>query len=403
MTDLYAAYAGVRVVSGTLSIPYWGAPSADVVLATADDVPASGVLKVGNLSLACSLVRPSAAFAGQRSLRLVGGAGGWRQSVPPRAYASPGGVPLSMVLGDVAVEVGERVVVASDGMVGAYYMREAGPASRVLRQLAGMQWWVDMGGVTRVGPRTTSTIATRFDAEKYAAGVGLFSVATEDLASWQPGASFSSTLIAPTTVSSVSIRMAADGKHRLDVLAGTDDRLTQGFRELVRSEEPAETYRGVWEYSVAATRTVGVVVQIDGNPTASSVPLPPIVGVPIRPGVAGASFKPAVGSLALVAFVNSDPTRPVVIGFDGETPGGTEIDSTGVMTVGASATVVSLASGVDVLPTPGLEVGRVVRYGDTIMFPSGPGATPTALPVLGSAPLAIGAPVAPITVSKVIA
>lgn len=97
----------------------------------------------------------------------------------------------------------------------------------------------------------------------------------------------------------------------------------------------------------------------------------------------GALAKPKTGAECVVIFRDKSPTRPIVSGF---APG--QVD------------LLDFDNGTESL-TPGQETGRVVRYGETIMFPSGAAAIPTALPILGSAHAATGAPAPPVVVSRV--
>lgn len=372
MTALYAAVGTTRATSVQLTMPTFGRWSADVVLAEDVEQAATGVtLTVGNLTLVGAVTR-QAGFAGARRLQLVGGAGGWDEDVTAREYrgggsaltttdthgaaagVAAGGVLLSTILRDAALEVGETVKLATgvDRIVGPFYVREVGPASRVLRQLVDRQWWIDGAGVTQIGPRPSARVASDFLIDNYEGAKGRVTISTEDLASWMPGATFSNALIADTqTASSVSVVMGEGGKLRLEVMVGGDDRLLEGFRALVRAEMARSTYAGCFEYSVsAATATT-----FDGRSTATTA-LPDLVGVPTRVGLAGAAFTPAVGSLVLVEFVNGDPTRPVVVSYDAQAPAGMAIDSTGTMTVGASAGAVNMAAA----------AGTVLRSGDYV-------------------------------------
>ncbi len=365
----YASLSGARVVSGHLTVSTYGAAVADVVLADEGAVPEACSLTIANLTMALHVHR-QAAFAGQRSARLVGGAGGWRREVPARAYHSPGGIPISMVLADAAREVGEKIVVANDASVGTYYVREAAPAARTLRQLAGRRWWIDPAGVTHVGPRPPTTVRSEFLAASHDGSEGRYSIATEDLAAWLPGATFSNSLVPATVVSSVSVTLEQAGKMRVEVLAAGDDRLLGAWRQLVRAEDPDESYRGVWEYSVAST-TGGT---FDGHPTASAVPLPPAVRWPLRGGIPGMTSSPTAGSTLLVAFVNGDPARPIVLGYDTSVPD----------VLGLDAADMRLGAG----------LGRVLREGDTLSLTgvqSGGGATG----VIAAVTIGLGSPPAP--------
>lgn len=215
----YATLNSERVTVGSVCIPYYGLWSADVSLAGEVDVTGAVTLVVGNLTLQGFVYR-GALFAGTRSLRLVGGAGGWRRDVQRQAYYNPNGVRLSLLLGDAASVVGERVRVPSDRVVGNWWVRETAPASRLVRQLIGETWWVDSAGVLQASDRTDFTpIASEFTTTSRRGGEGAFDIATEDLASWTPGRTFSSpTVTSPQKVNSVTIHMPSDGALRLSVL-----------------------------------------------------------------------------------------------------------------------------------------------------------------------------------------
>jgi hypothetical protein len=215
----YASFSGARVVSGRVTIPYYGAPVADVVLADASNVDTFSQLIIGDLTLTCYLFR-TAVFAGLRECRLVGGYGGWTQQVGAKYYQSDVGVSASVVLRDVAREVGEKVQLASDSTLGTSFVRQAAQAQRVLRQVGGRLWWVDTSGVTQVGTaRDGSAITSAFTSVLFHGGQGLASVAAEVISDWTPGRTFSSpTITTPQTISATTIDLKDSGTARLGVL-----------------------------------------------------------------------------------------------------------------------------------------------------------------------------------------
>lgn len=109
------------------------------------------------------------------------------------------------------------------------------------------------------------------------------------------------------------------------------DRIMRAFRSLVRAEDPNRSYGfGPYEYQVqSATSTT-----FDGSPTEQNFPLPPLVGVPYRPSIAGATCTPTAGTLAYVAFANADPSKPILICFGPTTPEQVSIDATGNVNLG---------------------------------------------------------------------
>lgn len=215
----YASYAGHDIVSGVITLPYWGCLVADVGFTVFDQIDLQGSLIIGDMKYESAVYR-SSGYAGSRTARLVGGAGGWRKPVPSQGYYQESGVQASMVLRDCAAAVGERVMLAQDRSVGPHWAREAAVASRTLRQIAGLQWWVDAAGTTQVGSRTlVSQITSAFDVLMRTGGKGTVTIATEQLADWTPGRTFalpdSSTL---STISTVIITLGEGGKSRLEVM-----------------------------------------------------------------------------------------------------------------------------------------------------------------------------------------
>ena len=217
-SPLFASVNGQRSTSSSIAIPYYGTWVADVALAPDVALADAVTLQIGNLTLAGTVLR-TAPFAGSRDVRIVGGAGGWGKTIQLDPYRLASGVPLSLVLRDAARACGETVKLATDRHLGEFYVPERGPASRILRQLGGELWWMDAAGVTQVGPRSATKIKSAATVEDYAAGKGWLTIATEDLAAWAPGATFSGNTV-PMALTVGATRIAADenGTLRLEVL-----------------------------------------------------------------------------------------------------------------------------------------------------------------------------------------
>jgi hypothetical protein len=215
----FASLNGNRLTTVALMMPLFGTWTADVVLADSAMITSAIMLVVGDLSLVGSVYR-QASFAGSRSARLIGGAGGWRKKIPAKPYSNPSGIRASMVIGDAAREVGETVTLDADGTIGAAYVREAAPASRVLRTLGGSLWWIDPAGMTHIGARPTGAIASEFTVIHWSGKTGQFEIATENYADWMPGKTFTAPTVAGAqTISLVSLNQSNEGKLRLEVLA----------------------------------------------------------------------------------------------------------------------------------------------------------------------------------------
>ena len=218
MSGPFASLNGERLQSAHVTIPYYGAWVADVVLATPDVIPTQSTLTIADLILTGTVYR-MASFAGARSARIVGGFGGWRKTVPAQNYQANSGIRLSLVLKDAAAIVGEQVNVANDQTLGTSFTRESAPAERLLRQLAGPEWFVDTKGITQVGPRAGGAVSTPFTVVSWSGARGQFEIATENLSDWLPAKTFTANTVTTTqTVATTTIDMDNDGKLRLHIL-----------------------------------------------------------------------------------------------------------------------------------------------------------------------------------------
>jgi hypothetical protein len=219
MTE-FATLNGQRIMSGNICMPYFGMWSGDVVLSSDAVITSNVIVTVGNLTLVGYAYR-TASFTGSRSARLVAGNGGWRKSVAAQGYYNPAGILKSLLSGDAASLVGETVLVTQDISVGSAYVREAAPAERLIRNLFGDTWYVDTKGVLQAQDRVDfSPISSPFTVVSWSGGKGSFEIATEDLASWLPGRTFSDANVTSTQkVSAMTIDMTNDGPLRTMILA----------------------------------------------------------------------------------------------------------------------------------------------------------------------------------------
>lgn len=308
----FATLNGQRVISASVTIPIQGTWSADVVLSSDTTTPTSVTLAIADITLVGTAFR-TAAFSGSRSLRLVGGAAGWRKTLPAKGYSSPAGVRLKSVLDDAARESGETMAPYADATIGSFFTRDRQPAERVLRSLA-PSWWMGLDGETHIEARPSGAITSPFTVTSWSGGKGQFEIATEKLSDWMPGRSFTSpTVTTAQTISTTQIQVDNAGKLRLTVLntRGTGDRLLDHVRSIIRDELASLVFSGVWEYELALTEGDTVdLVSTDSR-------VPNLTKIPLRSSVMGEKVTPAPGGKCLVAFVNSDPSRPVVLSIDG--------------------------------------------------------------------------------------
>ena len=211
MTD-FASLNGVTITRLHLVVPALGLWHADVTLSQAPSVTGPQTLLLSGSSWSCTPIRVTS-FAGTTVARLVGGAAGWRKSVPAQQYSSQLGVPTSTIVSDVASLVGEVSPVLDPSVtptVGTAYIRQAGAASMVLNDLQSrdvLSWWVDPSGVVQTMPRPSTAITSPFVAEAVDGAVGWYKIATEVPGDWMPGAMFAGPTVSGT-VSRVEFRIS---------------------------------------------------------------------------------------------------------------------------------------------------------------------------------------------------
>ncbi len=145
----------LRGVKAVILIPKSGAWFADVDV-DLDLVPVMptgpAVLTVGIGILRGTIDdRASGRFGTKAKIRLVGGVG-WDHPVPALHLHNDAGVLSTAVYAVTAASVLEPPVVelGPPRLLGVDYVRTQGPASRVF---AGVDWWVDILGITHTGIR----------------------------------------------------------------------------------------------------------------------------------------------------------------------------------------------------------------------------------------------------------
>lgn len=114
-----------------------------------------------------------------------------------------------------------------------------------------------------------------------------------------------------------------------------DDRLLASLREIIRERFPALAYAGVYEYAV---QSVGLTT-VELLPTAD-VPFTSLP--PLSYPVSSYLITPlVVGTTCLVAFVNANPSRPVMLPRVGDKIRITQAQMTAAVLVSPSGAVTS--------------------------------------------------------------
>lgn len=121
------------------------------------------------------------------------------------------------------------------------------------------------------------------------------------------------------------------------------DRLRTALESVVLSVLPELRYLGVWDYTVVSA-TAGTPVTIEA--TSNDPVMPPISGVPLRPGPDGGTAVPLPGAVVSVAFANPfnpKTRRPYVVSLDPSAlPGSATIDATLLVAIGPTAAITKI-------------------------------------------------------------
>jgi hypothetical protein len=352
----FATLDGRRCTSVDVHVPYVGPWFADVDMEEAPDVSGRVSLKLGDLELSGTVRESRDGTHGlQRRTRVVAGAGGWGNLLTPKAYHNDSRIKARTLAEDAARGAGETLGGFAPELdrVGVHYVRQAGPASRVLEDvIGGVPWWVDYQGVTQVGERAESPADPEaYEVLEYHPRERLAVVAVDDLRQVGIGSVLSERLDDSQAVRELTVEVRDEGvRVHCWTGEGARGRLAGVFRSLVERATDGRIH-GLWRYRVVKMSGDRVELQA----MSQRAGLPDALPVHQFPGLAGAHADLTAGAEVLVQFVEGDRTRPVVThyggrGFGGHTPQVTTIDVATRLDLGAGASsFVALADKVDAL------------------------------------------------------
>lgn len=310
-------------------------PTGRVAITTAEGIALSGTVDP----------KHSGSFGEKRHLRVIAGGNGWSKTVRAQHFHSDVGLTMQVLASATAAEAGEVVTVLAPMVVGLDFARRNAPASQIFTD-AGVDWWVGLDGVTRVGAR-----------------VPVVQPPSLEVLDWDPEAATvrftASVLVEPGTVI-VDDRFGRRIVREVEATvsngavtgtlwvveasptAGTVSELTQSFAELAREATRIATAR-VYEYRVIAM--AGSRVELQAVSKADGVP--DILPASVWGGISGyrAELRPA--SRVLVGFIAGDPRRPYVAAYeppeaDGWRPVKLELDAVASVEIGESAAVTNI-------------------------------------------------------------
>lgn len=298
------------------------------------------VLTVGTTILKGTIdERHSSRFGSKAKIRLVGGGGGWDKPVPPLHIHNDAGVLSTAIYAITAASVGEPPVVefGPPKLFGVDYVRLQGAASSVF---AGVEWWVDILGITHTGPRIPlpAPPAPLIDIVEWDPTSKVAVIATDILI--QPGM----TLLDPVrfgtaTVVDVEQTFGEDGAR---AIAWCSTPSVAGAVSAALASPPAsagtQLVRALGALArqsagVALLKTYAYRVVVQAPDGRVNLQLKSVVGeappfltlIDIWAGLPGMTCKLTPSSIVTVAFIEGDPGRPTIVAFDPKNPPAIEL------------------------------------------------------------------------------
>lgn len=327
----------LRGVSARVMMPKTGAWTVDVDV-DLDIVPVvpvgPAVLAIGPTVMRGTIDgRASGRFGTKAHVRLVAGGGGWDTPLPGMDLQSDIGVFSTAIYGTTAASVKETVVeLLPPKLLGTNYSRMRGPASNVF---AGVEWWMDLLGVTYVGPRPPLPAPPLLDILEWDPHEKVAIIASDVLI--VPGMTIADPI-------RFGVAIVEEVEHTFDENGGraiawcSQPSLAAAATALVAAPPAGAGAKVVRALAQMARQAAGVstlkkyryrvVLQgPDGRLNLQSVDLlaecPLFLKlVDIWAGVAGVSMKLAPASVVVVSFIDN---QPIVVGFDPLAPPALEV------------------------------------------------------------------------------
>lgn len=306
-----ATLNGATASRARVQVGAWGCWFADVDLTTPEALSGAATLVIADQTFQ-GTVLSGGAFDGRAAYRIVGGKGQHGKPLPKKGYINDAGVSLATVLRDAATSAGETLGALPTTKLGPHYARPEGTTlGDLLAEHFHRNWYVDFAGVTQLGQRPATTYTGTAPRTRTDPAVGVVELAVDSLAGIVPGVQVDGAL--PATDVEIEVtpdRITARIYHGLRTTATS--RLNEALAAIVRSLFPRLAYAGTWEFRVTSQSAERLNLQ----PARVASGMPDLRNVPVRPGVAGAKAKVALGELVLVAFADCDPSRPQVYAHD---------------------------------------------------------------------------------------
>lgn len=323
------------VIAARLFIPWQGAWIADCEVDLGADQPlptGRQLLTIGATTLSGTVDPRGTGRSGENaSVRLVAGAGAWDTVVSKQDFANDAsaGVKSTQVLDATAAQIGEVVLDPTPVSYGPQFTRRE---DRAVKVLDGRQWYVDAQGVTNVAAWPPSTLADTSDVLEYAPTSRSAVISTDEIV-W-PGTVITDSRFGKLTVRDIEHVFDKTGSRHV---AWCDDAPISRIGKLLEAigqEFDGDQWLKLYRYRVVI---VGTDLRLQLQGSSPTVSVPDMLPLVVWPGLPGMHSKPTPGTMVLVAFLEGDPSKPAIVGFDGSAGTEVELDATVLVKLGANA------------------------------------------------------------------
>ena len=361
----------------TIYVPHVGPWFAELrFVDAAAEVPQGAVtIAVGERTFNATILPEfDGSFAERREATAFGGAGKWQGLAKKRSYANDAGVKASLVVADLAREVGETLgdVAPGAASLGSHWFREAGFATRELERAIGTaDWWVGYDGVTHIGTRATSTpSASAYQVLQAWPDRDYVKIGLDDVYAVGVGSILTERLPEPLTVASLEIAITPEGIRALCYTRSDARRSKLADAIATIATRATDTkLHGIYRYRVAAMSGD----RADLRVTRQATGLPDALRVSFAPGVPGMTPQLRSGDDVFVQFADGLPSDPVITGFAGR--GGNGFSPTSITLGGDGPTALAAYQGatVKVLTPPAVFQGTIngLPAVGAVVWPSG--------------------------------
>lgn len=317
-SDLYVGVNGQRLTAVKLVVSNGGPWIADCDFESDPKLSGRVELVIGALKCSGTISKLSGGVYGlQRRARIVAGAGAWADAVPAKQYHNDAGVKAHLVADDAARAVGEQLgaFVPAVERLGKDYVRNTGPAARVLENVAGgVPWWVDYAGVTHGGVRAPVSLdPTAYTVLAYDPRERIATLAMDAPERMAIGSMLA--VDGPQIVRSFEVRVTA-GEARVFAWCAGSASGTGYLAGLIRSIVERTTDGALHgHYRYRLVRMAGERLELQAVHKLAG--LPDLLPISVMPGIAGAHAVLTPGTEVLIAFVEGDRAQPVALAFAG--------------------------------------------------------------------------------------